>query len=32
MIVKFIDELLICLGEDDVGRVAELVEENLEAC
>lgn len=32
MIVKFIDELLICLGEDDIGRVAEKVEENLEAC
>lgn len=32
MIVRIIDELLICLGEDDVGRVAELVEENLEAC
>jgi len=32
MIVRIIDELLICLGEDDIGRVAELVEENLEAC
>ena len=31
MIVKFIDELLMCIGEDDVGRVAEKVEENLEA-
>ena len=32
MIVQFIDDLLICLGEDDIGRVAERVGENLEAC
>lgn len=31
MIVNFVDELLMCLGEDDLGRVAERVEENLEA-